>query len=274
MRPSLLLAALLVPAAARPGGALRSQEPRAYSFDKRTQLGDSVAGGVLEFDIEPGTINTAGNIGFGADFKIKSGDVESGGEAIFISNREGGLRLITRFDVPAPGGWANAKGFWGPVMINAAGDLAFVFLLQGAPHDQFGGLFVYSKEADETVPLILPNKPAPGGGLFKGAGAHATINNKGMVACPALIEAGFSQSIPPFRDGLGVGIFRQDSSGALKSVVRPGDPAKPDGRTFDIAINPFLNDAGDMGFDAHRTDERCEPIGGAIFCTLGVYLLK
>src|SRR5262249_39188056 len=54
--------------------------------------------------------------------------------------------------------------------------------------------------------------------------------------------------------GLGEGIFKQDRSGQISSVVVPGDAA-PGGGTFDWAGGPWVNDAGDVAFQAHVAGE-------------------
>jgi hypothetical protein len=49
---------------------------------------------------------------------------------------------------------------------------------------------------------------------------------------------------------LGLGIFRADSKGRIASVVSPGDAA-PGGGTFDYAVEPWVNDGGDVSFIGH-----------------------
>jgi hypothetical protein len=54
--------------------------------------------------------------------------------------------------------------------------------------------------------------------------------------------------------GLGFGIFRADPKGRISSVVSPGDAA-PDGGTFDYAVEPWVNDGGDVAFIGHIAGE-------------------
>jgi len=53
---------------------------------------------------------------------------------------------------------------------------------------------------------------------------------------------------------LGVGIFRADAKGHISSVVSPGDPA-PGGKKFDYAVEPWVNDDGDVSFIGHIAGE-------------------
>jgi hypothetical protein len=49
---------------------------------------------------------------------------------------------------------------------------------------------------------------------------------------------------------LGIGIFRADATGRISRVVGPGDAA-PGGGTFDYAVEPWVNDGGDVSFIGH-----------------------
>ena len=54
--------------------------------------------------------------------------------------------------------------------------------------------------------------------------------------------------------GLGSGIFRADTRGHIAEIVVPGDTA-PGGSTFDYAVEPWVNDGGDVSFIGHIAGE-------------------
>jgi hypothetical protein len=76
--------------------------------------------------------------------------------------------------------------------------------------------------------------------------------------------------------GLGLGIFEARKTGAISSVVSPGDPA-PGGGAFDFAGAPWINNRGDVAFMGHVAGDECLPAGSPppsiiIACLPGVYV--
>ncbi len=56
---------------------------------------------------------------------------------------------------------------------------------------------------------------------------------------------------------MGAGVYTADRSGAISTVVNPGDPA-PGGGRFDFAGWPSIDDGGDVAFVGHRAGEVCD----------------
>lgn len=251
---AMIAAALLMGTAAYDAGAA----PSGYSFTKVATLGDPLPGGNGTFvnDFEPGGLNNHGDMAFGAD-------VGPGVEGVFLGSRTG-IMTLGRYGDPAPGGGKFEFGFLGPVALNDPGDVAFNFLLQDFdPTRPFGvnaGAYRYSHATGTVTALVVPFvTPAPGGaGVFQGLGFAPSINNRSDVAFPGIIVT--DKGVHPVPDtgepyvGLGFGIYSANKHGTISSVVVPGDPA-PGGGTFDLAVQPWINDGGDISFAGHIAGE-------------------
>lgn len=266
---------LLIPLTAVGFGALVAGMPEAaadeseYTFQRITTLATpctpAPGGGFFQFDFEPWSINNAGDLAFAADFTMR-GDLPCGpglssdGEGAFLW-RKGRLSQIMRSGQPAPGGGMLAFGVVGYTAINNPGDVAFTFgldpffppELEGFPK---AGLYRYSHVTETPSAVVIPFvTPAPGGlGFFQSTGQHASLNNNGKIVFPGVVRtlAGTSAD-------LGQGIFVADEHDHISKVVAPGDPA-PAGSVFDYAVNPWINDAGDVAFSAHVKSDPCIPV--------------
>src|SRR5262249_45753166 len=132
----------------------------------------------------------------------------------------------------------------------------------------------YSHNTKALSAIVTPGiTPVPGGGgsKFQGASFYASINHNADVVFQGVIAS--SQGLPG--KTLGQGVFEAPRDGKLRAVVVPGDPA-PGGSMFDFAANGFINDAGDVSFEAHLAGAECigaDPNALGCFAT-GVYLRK
>ncbi|HXJ58033.1 MAG TPA: choice-of-anchor tandem repeat NxxGxxAF-containing protein [Verrucomicrobiae bacterium] len=252
--------------------------PAGYTFSLVKTLGDPApAGGTYVNDFEPGGLNNHGDMAFGAD-------VSTGGEGVFLGHK-GRIIELGRTGGAVPGGGTFEFGFLGPVGLNDPGDMVFTFLLQPftSPFGVNAGLYRYSHTSQSVAPVVTPYvTPAPGGGTFQGASFQPTINNRGDVVFPGIIAT--AQGVHNVPDngesyvGLGIGVFRADANGDITSVVSPGDAA-PGGGTFDLAGEPWINNAGDVSFQAHIAGEESvipgfPPQADLISTFTGVYVKK
>lgn len=229
-------------------------KPLGYTFTKIASLGDPApAGGTFVNDFEPGGLNSHGDMAFGAD-------VSTGGEGIFLGHK-GQITELGRTGGAAPGGGSFEFGFLGPVGLNDQGDMVFNFLLKDftPPFGVNAGAYRYSHTTRSVTPVVIPFITlAPGGGSFQGVFFQPTINNRGDDVFAGIVET--DQGVHNVPDngeayiGLGVGVFRAEAKGNISSVVSPGDAA-PGGGAFDYAVEPWVNDGGDVSFIGHIAGE-------------------
>jgi hypothetical protein len=237
-------------------------KPPAYIFTKiATLLGEAApGGGPFVNDFEPGGLNNQGDMAFGADV-----DVSGGGEGVFLKRHNAPTIELGRTGGAAPGGGIFEFGFLGTVGLNDQGDAVFDFLLKDfditKPFGYNAGSYRYSHTTGKVIPVVRPfNTPVPGGGTFQGVSFVPTINNRGDIAFGGIVVTDdgvhiVPQSIPPEAYiGLGIGIFRADAKGHIAQLVVPGDAA-PGGGTFDYAVEPWINDGGDVSFIGHIAGE-------------------
>src|SRR5262249_21072878 len=162
--------------------------------------------------------------------------------------------------------------------LNGPGDVAFEFFLETCnPTFLFFnvGLYRYSHASRVVTPVIVPCvTPAPQGGTFVVAWLHPSLNNKGDLVFTAVFPT--EAAAAGNRPGLGPGIFKADENTAgISSLVLPGDRA-PGGSTFDFSEHPWINNRGDVAFEAHVAVEECIPIFAPdfpFFCGESVYLM-
>ena len=223
----------------------------AYTFTPIAFLDDPApGGGVLTNDFEPNGLNSRGDMAFGAD-------LSTGGEGVFLRHN-GRIIELAHTDGAAPGGGSFDFGFLETVGLNDRGDVVFDFLLKPftPPLGVNAGAYRYSHATHNVTPVVIPFiTPAPTGGKFQGVLFQPTINNRGDAVFAGIVETANGVHVAG-EDyiGLGIGIFRADARGHIAKVVAPGDAA-PAGSTFDYAVEPWINDAGDIAFFAHVAGE-------------------
>jgi hypothetical protein len=230
-----------------------------YTFKLIATLGDPTpGGGPFVNDFEPGGLNSQGDMAFGADV-----DVSGGGEGVFLKPHNAPTIELGRTGGSAPGGGIFEFGFLGTVGLNDQGDMVFDFLLKDftAPFGVNAGAYRYSHTTGKVTPVVKPFiTQVPGGGTFQGVSFVPGINNRGEVVFGGVVATDFGvhivpQSMPPEAYiGLGIGIFRADATGHIAQLVVPGDAA-PGGGTFDYAVEPWINDGGDVSFIGHIAGE-------------------
>jgi hypothetical protein len=247
------------PAAPRTGPQLAlADAPHDFEFTPLAFLGDAApGGGSFINDFEPYGLNNRAQGSFGAD-------LTTGGEGVFIEH-EDRISPIARSGDPAPGGGTFGPFFLGRTPINAAGEVTFVYVLQEtqpSPGGRNSGLYRFSPDRRVVMPVVVPDHtPAPGGGVFAGVFFDPSLNNEGEIAFAGLVPGAQIHSGPPGIDGsdLGLGVFRADEDGHITNVVSPGDGA-PGSATFDLALEPSINDEGDVAFVGHLASESCVPL--------------
>jgi hypothetical protein len=234
-------------------------KPPGYTFTLIATLGDKIpAQGGVTFvnDFEPGGLNSQGDMAFGAD-------VSTGGEGVFLRPHNGQITQLERTGGAAPGGGSFEFGFLGPVGLNDQGDMVFDFLLKDfmLPFGVNAGAYRYSHTTRSVTPVVIPfDTPVPGGGTatFQGVFFQPTIDNRGDMVFAGIVATDQGvHNVPPNGEpyvGLGIGIFRADAKGHIVKVVVPGD-AGPEGGTFDYAVEPWVNDGGDVSFIGHIAGE-------------------
>ncbi len=237
-------------AGAGPGAALA--DGSGYTFKQLATIpGMAPGGGGFINDFEPYAINAGGNAAFVAD-------VDTGGEGIFVS-RKGNVSQIARAGQPAPGGNTFEIGALGHTPLNNAGDGAFIYILDANNFQPFGlnsGLFRFSLLNQAPTAVVLPGMtpaPVPAGAKFAGVYFDSSLNNRGDLVFNGVVPGLVG---PPKSGGFGVGVFKADRWNHIASVVVPGDKA-PGGGVFDDAIEGWINDPGDIAFDAHVKGEEC-----------------
>lgn len=244
-----------------------------YTIVQLAELsGPAPGGGTFVDGFKFGDINNRREMMFGAA-------VQGAGEGVFAM-KKGRSAQIALSGQAAPGGGAFGAGLHGNIASNENGDAAFIFYLEpfSFPIGANAGVYRVSGATGALTPVVAPGvTPAPGGGVFRGAGGFGlSVNNRGDLAFAGIVptEAGIHLPEEPYL-GLGMGIFLADKDGAIAGLVVPGDPA-PGGGTFDFVREPWLNDAGDVAFAAHVAGDPCPTSGTPqeifIFCPENLYV--
>ncbi len=281
---SLATVALFVlTSTARPSHA-NDHHDHGYNFRIVAKLGDPApGGGTHEGDFEPQAINENGDVSFASDLSQE-------GEGLFLS-RHGVNTEIIRTGLPAPGTSTTfgPGGILGESGINNSGDMAFAFMLDypspfPLPRGKIAGVWRYDASHSAVTKLLGQGGPAPGGTTFQGTSSSPDINNSGVVATTGLINTDkgncrVSECLsPPHTLGLGRGIYAADRRNRISKIIAPGDPAPGTGSTIDDAVEPNINDSGDMVFSAHVVGETCGydsgPSPTAMGCFTSLYLYR
>jgi len=262
----LLAAAATLQAAVVLGG------PPAYTFKPIAFVGGPTPGGsTFNGDFEPSGMNNRGECAFVADYEVNG--VE--GEGIFIGGAGEGLRQVLGFGQPAPGTGGGVFGPWeeGNLGFNDEGDVAILFTLDPFTHwltwlnGFYAGVWRYSHETQQLTPVVVPGDPIPGlgGDTFKGIGLDVSMNNQGTIAFEGIV------SVDPLTlgtdgpvDTMTAGVFVASKHGRISPVALPGGPA-PNGDTWDSAVNPSINAAGDMSFGAKTSGAIAAGRGESIY---------
>jgi len=253
-------------------------DPGSYVFTRLAVIpGPAPGGGTFDIDFEPWAINDSGNVAFVADLKSAGTDI---GEGVFAS-RQGQLVQIARAGQSAPGGgtFTSIAGCCalGHIPLTNAGDGAFVYSRKPFDPDigVNAGLYRFSLLTPIPTAVVVPDKTAaPTGDKFAGVFFDTSLNNRGDLMfggiAPGLQQTGCSPSPCPGLNGLAVGVFKADGANNIIGVVIPGDPA-PGGSVFDEADHGWINNRGEIAFEAHVKGEECIPVNPPFVCGGSVY---
>jgi hypothetical protein len=137
------------------------------------QTGDPAPGGGVFVSFSLPTINSTGQVAFGA--------VVSGGQGVFLFS-EGRVTKIVRSGDPAPGG--GAFGFVGNSFLNDVGQVAF--------SGETGGTAVFLAADGEIRTIVRSGDPAPGGGTFSLGLPSPRINAAGKLTFASALSTGES----------------------------------------------------------------------------------
>jgi hypothetical protein len=243
--------------------------PPDYHYSTIVSSGDPVPGvaGDTFSLLVPWAFNRHGQVAMDARFA-------SGKNGSFLYSH-GRLIQITLRGVAAPGGGTFGLAVQGPSTLSEHGELGFSHLLEPFtyPYGVNSGAYLYSSKTGALTPIVIPYVTrTPSGEVFQGSTFHTHINNQGEMALSGIFST--TQGIS---GNLGNGVFFRDQYGTIHNVASPGDPA-PSGRTFDFAINPSLNDNGDVAFAGHVAGDECVDFGIPqsvwIDCGTSVYLRR
>ena len=187
-------------------------------------------------------------------------DVSTGGEGVFLRHN-GQIRELGRTGGVAPGGGSFEFGFLGPVGLNDPGDMVFNFLLKdfaAAGWALTPALIATRTRHGKVTPVVIPFvTPAPDGGKFQGVSFQPTINNLGDEVFAGIVETDDGVHVVP-DDGKPDG-WNWHLSGRRQGSDfqrdRSGDAAPGRGRYFDYAVEPWVNDGGDVSFIGHIAGE-------------------
>lgn len=209
------------------------------------RLGEAAPGGSsYENVFEPYDLNDHSEALFASD-------VGSGGQAVFIGDKRSAVQVARSGD-PAPGGGVFGFGVEAGTGIDRDGNAAFSYYLDPfqLPFGRNAG--VYRSGPGGTRAIVVPGQtPAPTGGVFLGAGEQTATNDRGVVAFAGMISTPYGIS-----DDLGMGIFLGLPDGSIDPLVVPGDTS-PGTSTFDYAVMPSINAAGDVAFTGHVAGTPC-----------------
>ena len=242
-------------------------QDRTYAIAPVAVTGEPAPGtGGLRFAwVGQGDLSDTGVVAFTAGPNLSSGE----DNAIWVGS-PGNLTLAVQDGNPAPGRVAQTFYQFGPILVNASGDIWFGATLRedgvltsgGSP----GGF--WAGAPGNLSSLAGPGEPAPGtaGFTFESFGFTGSFDDSGVAAFGAYVGATVGDSLP----GLWTG-----TPGSLELLALSGDPA-PDSvdLLFSYFADPVANNAGTRAFLASTTDPNLE-YGEGIWMTgsAGVSLL-
>jgi len=168
--------------------------------------------------------------------------------AIFSEGRGNGPEIVAREGSPAPGTGANFEGDNNVVVLNDAGQTAFLELINGPGvvnlNNRFG---IWSEGRGNGLELVARGgnaAPGTGDGVNFFVLMDPVINSAGQTAFTGNLAG------PGIRASNGSGIWSEGGGNGLELVVRAGDaaPGTSAGITFSAFRSVALNDAGQTAF--------------------------
>lgn len=257
--------------------ALRAPRGRAYSFTNVAAFGERTPSGE-QFNsyFFPHSINDQGDLFFES--------ATDSGSSLFRVRSGQPMEQFAAPGKAAPGGGVYGDSIAGfGTGMNKSGTAVFKYLVDAdykdsAPSGRHQGIFRIEPDGSQRA-LVRPGVTlAPNGRPFIGSHMYSGINRDKDVVFGGMIHTTKGIKAPPEADlPYGSGVFLADASGGISSIVSPGDPA-PGRGVFDFAMNPTINDRGDVAFGGHIAGERCTTFGlkqaDRIFCAESVYLYR
>lgn len=187
-------------------------------------------------------INNTGQVAVAWQLEVDGDVTASNSQGIWTSDGAS-LRLVARQGDPAPGASASFSYLSNP-LINTDGDIAFVALI-GAE-----GEGIWVERAGNLQLVVRSNQPAPDtpGAVFATVSSEPIINAAGQIAFMARLKPG-DGSVTEMND---LGLWAQDSSGALRLIAREGDEVDVDnGPGVDLRVFSDLSILSSIIFLGH-----------------------
>jgi hypothetical protein len=209
---------------------------------KAAALGDPVPGGgtLSEFAKHPvPSLNDAGRIAFGA---AVAGARAS--EGVFLAT-EGGLKAVALSGSEAPGIPTGTFAEFDAPAVNDRDEVVFLATVRRG-RETLPSIYLLSN--GKLRKLVAAGDPVPGGGTLAEFGAPA-INNKGVIAFPAVIERG------PVLGGIFIAGTR-----TLTRVVGVGETSPGGAMLMRLSERVAINDADNIAFGAHLGGGQAEGV--------------
>jgi hypothetical protein len=223
-------------------------------FVREGDAAPNISGAVFDGFGEPPGFNDSSHLLLRGFLRQGTGGVTAANDEGLWSTRSGPLSLVARAGDQAPGTPAGAK-FDQFVWYNLNNNDQFVtlaYLRTGSGGvDDSNDVGIWSDVSGELTLIAREGNQAPGtsdGTLFNTVGGRAVLNPAGQVAFQGSLQVG-SGDVTSAND---VGIWAQDTNGALQLIIREGDSIEITPGTFrTVTALRFLSSSG--GSDGRRT---------------------
>jgi hypothetical protein len=201
-------------------------------ISKLAAVGDTVPSGerIAGFGEHPdAALNEAGAAAFAASL---TGGRATNGLFLVAKGKTAAIALTGAAAPGIPGG--TLAGFE-QVALNDAGDVAFLATLR---HGRETGEAIYIRRSGRLHKLVAAGDSAPSGGIFSSFG-NPSLNNKGEVAFPAIVDQG------PVLGGVFV-----SSGGEVRLMLAAGASAPTGGIFARFSERLAINDSGTIALSA------------------------
>jgi hypothetical protein len=252
-----------------------------FVFTPLVYLGNPTPDGQRFLDsFDSSRINNRGDVQFGSIVTTEG----EGREFLLIKGEI--TEIPIRAGKPAPDDKLFGPGSLSPSTLNDRGEVGLVYVIDPFVFPQDGGpsfgvnagVYRFSPSTQKIVSVMTPGvTPAPGGGLFVGAGFGANLNNRGDLVFAGIVPTDKGFPLPDDENGLGVvtGLFLH-SEGETILVARPDDPM-PGGGELVTASNIdgwqiHVNNARNVVFNATRNTTSLSTDEGAPIPDTGLYV--
>ena len=205
-----------------------------------------VAGAVID-TVNASSLDASGAMTLSVDLEAGVGGVDASNDQIdYLRDAAGSYSVVYREGAAAPACCGTITG-GGPVILNSAGEMAFVGSTIGpgflpAAQNLYGPAATGGFALVGRTGFAAPGTPARFSGF-----STPRLNDAGEMAFRGFLQGG--DVLPDFSNSQG--LWRRDAAGALDLVMRAGDPV-PDllGVTFLDPDDPALDPDGSVVFVA------------------------